>query len=207
MGSLQGKKRRRAMNFILSALLILVITVLGLPSLGLTTPILYEASLNGASESPPNLSPGTGSAEVFFDPAAHTLQVHMIFPGLLSNASAAHIHAVTGTPGTGTVGVAIPLTGFPLGTTSGTYDHLFLTEDPSIYTTAFLALYGGTAAGAELALAGALAEVRAYVNIHTPVNPGGEIRGFLVAPAPATMLLFGTGLAGLAGTRLRRKKQ
>ncbi len=44
-------------------------------------------------------------------------------------------------------------------------------------------------------------------------EPGGENNEFSVAgmniapvPEPATMLLFGTGLLGLAGLRLRRKK-
>jgi hypothetical protein len=63
-----------------------------------------------------------------------------------------------------------------------------------------------TAADAEAALGAVLAAGEAYFNIHSDQFPAGEIRGFLVVPAPATMLLFGTGLAGLAGIRLRRKK-
>jgi hypothetical protein len=86
-------------------------------------------------------------------------------------------------------------------------DETYDTGLASTWNASYIAAHGGTPAGAEAAFANALEEGRAYFNIHSTLYPGGEIRGFLVAPAPATLLLFGTGLAGLAGTRLRRKKR
>ena len=198
------------MKFFLSAFLALVLAIIGLPSQGLTGPITYKANLDGPSEEPPNASPGTGFTEVIIDTVAHTLLVDVTFSGLLGTTTASHIHAATGLPLTGTAGVATQtptFTGFPLGVTSGTYDHLFDLTLASSWNPPFITAHGGTPAGAEAALAAALAAKRAYLNIHSTFRPAGEIRGFLVTPAPATMLLFGTGLAGLAGIRLRRKKQ
>jgi hypothetical protein len=41
-----------------------------------------------------------------------------------------------------------------------------------------------------------------YLNIHTSVVPGGEIRGFLVqAPEPATLELFGAGVLSVRRAR------
>ena len=48
-------------------------------------------------------------------------------------------------------------------------------------------------AGAEAALLTGLAAGEAYLNIHTNVFPGGEIRGFLQVPGP----IAGAGLPGL----------
>jgi hypothetical protein len=200
------------MKFLLSAFLALVFAVPGLSSLGLAAPITYTAFLDGPSEDPTNASPGTGFATVIIDTDAHTLYVDVSFSGLLGTTTAAHIHAPTAFPFTGTAGVATQtpsFTGFPLGVTSGTYTNTFDTLLASTWRAAFIiASGGGTAAGAEVALATYLAAGRAYFNIHSTSFGGGEIRGFLVPiQVPATMLLFGTGLAGLAGIRLIRKKQ
>ena len=197
------------MKFFLSIFLTLAIATLGLPSLGLTAVILYTADLTGPSEFPPNASPGTGSATVTLDTLAQTLRVEVTFSGLLGMTTAAHIHAPTLTPFTGTAGVATTtptFPGFPLGVTSGTYDHTFDLTQASTYNPAFVTANGGTVASAEAALVAALAAGEAYLNIHTSVVPGGEIRGFL-APVPATLLLFGSGLAGLAGLRFRKTRQ
>jgi len=174
-------------------------------------PITFVASLNGPSESPPNASPGTGSAIVVFDTVAHTLEVDVTFSGLLGTTTASHLHCCTAAPGVGTAGVATQtpsFTGFPLGVTSGTYTHTFDTSLTSTFNAPFVTANGGTAAGAEAALlAGALAGTE-YLNIHTQVVPGGEIRGFLTrVPEPSSLALLGAGLAALAGTAWRRHRR
>jgi hypothetical protein len=196
------------MKFFLGACLSLVIVVIGFPSQGLATLYTYTAALSGPGESPANASPGTGITQVDFDNTANTLRVQVTFSGLLGTTTAAHIHSPTATPLTGTAGVATQVptfTGFPLGVTSGAYDHTFDLTNNSSWNPAFITANGGTAAGAEAALAASLAAGTAYLNIHSTQFTGGEIRGFLVVPAPATMLLFGTGLLGLAGWRRFRK--
>jgi hypothetical protein len=168
----------------------------------------FTAFLDGPSESPPNNSPGTGFATVTFSLALHTLQIDVTFSGLLGTTTAAHIHAPTAVPFTGTAGVATQLPsfiGFPLGVTSGVYSHLFSTLDPATYNPAFVAANGGTAQGAETALVAAFGNGTSYFNIHSSQFPGGEIRGFLV-PEPATVSLIVLGSVGLlfAARRARR---
>jgi hypothetical protein len=175
-------------KFLLSAFLPLVFAVIGLPSQGLTNPITYIANLNGPSEFPVNASPGTGFSRVIFDSTAHTLNVHVTFSGLLGATTAAHIHAATALPLAGTAGVATQVpsfVGFPLGVTSGTYDHTFDLTLASSWNPAFITANGGTPASAEASLDAALSTGRAYFNIHSTVSPGGEIRGFLVRPSGA----------------------
>jgi hypothetical protein len=93
---------------------------------------------------------------------------------------------------------------FPLGVTVGSFiDTLDMTLTSS-YNPAFVTAHGGTAAQAEAALFGGIIAGTAYFNIHTSLNPGGEIRGFLV-PEPSTALLLASGLVGfLCISRKRR---
>jgi hypothetical protein len=173
-------------------------------------PISYSTILNGLNESPPNDSPGTGFAFVTIDTAAHSLVVSVNFAGLVgtTTASPSHIHCCTDVPFVGRVGGGATeiFPGFPTGVTAGSYMMSFDETLVANFNPAFLAESGGTAAGAEAALALGLAEGRAYLNVHTTFLPGGEIKGFLVptaAPEPASFLLAGTALAALVIRRSR----
>jgi hypothetical protein len=175
--------------------------------------MIFEAFLDGPSESPPNASPGTGFATLIIDETAHTFTIDVTFSDLIAPTTAAHIHAPTAMPFMGTAGVATQVptfSGFPAGVTSGTYMNTFDTTMASTFNPAFVTATGGTVAGAETALFTAVREGRAYLNIHTTAFPGGEIRGFFVAvPEPSTLGLFLTGGLALvfAGRRWKQPKR
>jgi hypothetical protein len=162
---------------------------------GITIPaaadtINYTASMNGANEVPPNASTATGFATLSLD--GDLLGIHIEYAGLIGgNPAAAHIHCCA-PPGTNAP-VWVPFAGFPT-TTSGTYD---LTIDLSTFTFS-----GG---GSEAALIAGLNNGTAYTNIHNATFPGGEIRGQIEAtPEPGTLLLLGTGAAGMISLIRRR---
>ncbi|HXI69863.1 MAG TPA: CHRD domain-containing protein [Verrucomicrobiae bacterium] len=170
----------------------------------------YNVFLDGPSESPANASPGTGTASVIYNDTAHTLFIDMVFSGLLGTTTASHIHAATASPGTLTAGVATTtptFAGFPLGVTSGSYSVTLDMTLASSYNPAYVSANGGTPATAEVALASAMAAGKSYLNIHTSVFGGGEIRGFLTpVPEPTTLALVGLGGLGMAMLAHNKKR-
>lgn len=171
----------------------------------------YQAILDGPSESPANASPGTGFATAVYDTVAHTLNLNVSFSGLTGTTTASHIHGATTTAFSGTAGVATTtptFAGFPLGVTAGTYNVLLDLTQASSYNPSYVTANGGTTGSAEIALTGAIAAGKAYLNIHSTTFGGGEIRGFwTVVPEPSSLSLYGCGVLVFAiRARMNRRK-
>ena len=111
----------------------------------------YAADLSGSNESPPNDSAGKGSAEATYDTDTQTLSWTLTYSGLSGKPIGAHIH---GPADAGTnAGIVIP----------------FKTLESPITGSATL----------NDDQAQSLAAGKFYVNIHTELHPGGELRGQL----------------------------
>jgi hypothetical protein len=59
--------------------------------------IKYKVTMNGASETPPNDSKGTGTGDISYDTATKTLTWTFTYDGLTGPAKAAHFHGPAGT--------------------------------------------------------------------------------------------------------------
>jgi hypothetical protein len=132
--------------------------------------VTLTASLNGANETPTALNTGAfGSATVTVDLTARTVTYVVDVFNLPSGVSASHIHAgAAGTSGPVVVNFAPPVPASNDFRFSGTVKdtEFVLRPDQGIRSAddMFQAILGGNS----------------YVNVHSSVNGGGEIRGQLV---------------------------
>jgi hypothetical protein len=161
-----------------------LISLLALAPAAPAMTVSYTAVLTGARSA----SPATGTAQVDIDATANTMRVRVSFTGLLGGTVAAHVHAATLQPGTGSSNAATTVpsfVGFPEGVTSGSFDRTLDMTDPGSYNSEFVADYADLPT-AEAALFDAIATDHAYFVIHTTAAPGGEIQGFFLPGATPT---------------------
>jgi len=112
------------------------------------------ATLSGTAEVPPNASAGMGQLQAEFDKATNTFSYTLRYSGLSGPVKAGHFHGPA---------EAGKNAGVALGISN-------MTESP-VQGRAVL-----TSAQAADLLAG-----KWYVNLHTSANPGGEVRGQVIA--------------------------
>lgn len=159
----------------------------------------FNALINSAQEVTPNASTANGAATLFYDDknTAATADDSYDFTlsafGLSGLLSGAHIHAPAPVGVNGPVVVPLNVAPFVLFNSGGTA--LIGGSDVSPPFASFLSQLQGSLT---------------YVNLHTALNPGGEIRGQLmqvaVIPEPSSAALMLAGLA-VGGLALKRRSR
>ena len=157
--------------------------------------------LLGSNQVPVITGGGSGGevgAGISYDDVTNILTIHVGwgsgqgFTNLTGNANGYHLHGPTNPPPAGyndNAGVDVPLDGLPGFNSSATNGG-----------------FNGTVTLSALQETRLLAS-EYYMNVHTPTNGGGEIRGQLVVvpePTGATLALLGVGL--LSARRSRRSR-
>ena len=141
------------------------------------------ATLDGSQEVPANASLGTGTGTMAYDDLTKQLSWDISFSGLSAGATASHFHGPAAPGVSATVQIPISL-GAYINMTSGNLvgmATLTSTQEADLLSDLW------------------------YINIHTNLYPGGEIRGQVqVVPLPAAIWLLGSGVLGLAALTRRR---
>jgi hypothetical protein len=137
-----------------SLISLLAVGVLAMAPGGFAETLHYTAVLDGAHETPPNETTGTGTADVSFDTDTHTLSWTVNYSGLTGPATMAHFHGPA-EPGAA-AGVVVKLGPDVSSPITGSGP---LTDEQE----------------------GWLRKGLLYVNVHTAAHPPGEIRGQVVA--------------------------
>ena len=117
--------------------------------------INFKADLNGGSEVPPVTTAGKGGATASLNTATKMLTWSVDYSGMSGPVTAGHIHGPAAAGAN--AGVLVPLAGNPASLASPIKGSATLTD----------AQISDLEAG------------RAYVNLHTDTNKGGEVRGQL----------------------------
>ena len=112
----------------------------------------FTATLNGATEVPPKVTDGKGTATASLDTATKVLTYDIEYTSLTGAATVAHFHGPA-EPGAN-AGVVLP---FPAAASP----------------------IKGTATLTDAQMADLMAG-KWYANVHTAANPGGEIRGQMI---------------------------
>jgi hypothetical protein len=123
--------------------------------------LLFVANLTGAQETPPNNSTATGRASLLLSPDEKTGRVSLVFSGLSSGQTDAHIHGAAA-PGVS----APPVFPLPLGQLSD----FSITLTPSQVQDLKNGLF--------------------YINVHSSNFPTGEIRGQFASSLSAVSMQF-----------------
>ncbi len=172
---------------------------------------------------------GTGNVTVFFNETAKTIRVQFSYAGLTGNPTTGHIHAAaTATPYAfpvppagnpsaalnfgNTTNAGWTVTSSTPGSASGSYDRTFnvssLTSTPGWGTN-----FKGDHVGLPIDQLNAkfveyMNTGKAYINVHTQANLGGEIGGFftVVTPEPGHWALLAGGFAITAGRAWKKKR-
>ncbi len=128
---------------------------------------IYNFGMDGLQEVPPVATPGFGNCTVTLDDVSRAVNVSCTFSDLLTPANNAHIHGPA-----------------DYGVNAGVILQLAFTNATS-----------GTVTGngiLSVAHAQALLDGLTYINVHSSLHPGGEIRGQIV-PEPASIALLAMG--------------
>ena len=115
--------------------------------------LAFDAFINSAQEVPSGTSTAKGIANIKISPTLDTVKIEVVFDGLTSTPTGAHIH-------TGALGVNGPV---------------FLNLIPGLSGNRINGLFTGTNIPATFIQN--LIVGNFYINLHTAANPNGEIRG------------------------------